>query len=163
MSRYVAFCYVMSRHVTSCHVMSRHVTSCHVMSHHVISRNVTSCHVTSCHILPRHVTSCHIMLRHITSKATLHCQLTSSTRNQFKLSMTVFVGFPEGCRYNTASAVYHLVFICSTDDLGIYNPRRDERSGKPSSKPCAMIKPRRIMAAVQTWIKIRESNALTLP
>ena len=115
MSRYVALCHVMSRHVTSCRVMSRHVTSCHVMSrhatyvmyvmsrhgtschvmsYHVMSRHVTSRHVTSCHILPRHVTSCHIMLRHITSKVTrptLHCQLTSSTRNQFKLSMTARV------------------------------------------------------------------------
>ena len=119
MSRHVTSCHVMSRHVTSCHVMylmSRHGTSCHVMSYHVMSRHVTSRHVTSCHILPRHVTSCHIMLRHITSKVagrsrgpTLHCQLTSSTRNQFKLSMTVFVGCPEGCRYNTASAVYDLV------------------------------------------------------
>ena len=115
MSRYVALCHVMSRHV-----MSRHVTSCHVMSRHVISRNVTSCHVTSCHILPRHVTSCHIMFNtsyHVESRGTvtrptLHCQLTSSTRNQFKLSMTVFVGCPEGCRYNTTSAVYDLVDRC---------------------------------------------------
>ena len=111
----------MSRHVASCHVMylmSRHGTS---LARHVISRNVTSCHVTSSHVmshLARHVTSCHIMLRHITSKSrgtvtrpTLHCQLTSSTRNQFKLSMTVFVGCPEGCRYNTASAVYDLVYL----------------------------------------------------
>ena len=139
-SRHVTSCHVMSRHVTSCHVMScnvtschvmyllsRHVTSFHVMSRHLMSRHGTSCHVisrnvTSCHILPRHVTSCHVMSYHVTSyhvesggtvtRPTLHCQLTSSTRNQFKLSMTVFVGCPECCRYNTASAVYDLVFFC---------------------------------------------------
>ena len=103
--RHVTSCHVVSRYVTSCHVMylmPRHGTSCNVMSYHVMSRHMSR-HVTSCHILPRHVTSCHIMLRHITSKVagrsrdqTLHCQLTSSTRNQFKLSMTVFVGCPEG-------------------------------------------------------------------
>ena len=134
MSRHVALCRIMSRHVTSCHVMSRHVTSCHVMprdvphvtswhvmSRHVISRNVTSCHVTSCHVMSHLAPSCHVMSYHVTSyhvesrgtvtRPTLHCQLTSSTRNQFKLSMTVFVGCPEGCRYNTASAVYDLVFL----------------------------------------------------
>ena len=37
--------------------------------------------------------------------------MTSSTRNLFKLSMTVFVGCPEGCWYHTASAVYDLVFF----------------------------------------------------
>ena len=108
-----------SRHVTSCHVMSRdvpHVTLWHVMSRHVISRNFTSCHVTSCHVMSHLAPSCHVMSYHVTSyhvesrgtvtRPTLHCQLTSSTRNQFKLSMTVFVGCPEGCRYNTASAVY---------------------------------------------------------
>ena len=137
MSRYVALCHVMSchvmsRHVTSCHVMTRHVTSCHVMprdvphvtsrhamSRHVISRNVTSCHVTSCHVMSHLASSCHVMSYHVTSyhvesrgtvtRPTLHCQPTSSTCNQFKLSMTVFVGCPEGCRYNTASAVYDLV------------------------------------------------------
>ena len=107
---------VMSRYVAFCYVMSRHVTSCHVMSHHVISRNVTSCHVTShlapsCHVMSYHVTSYHVESRGTVTRPTLHCQLTSSTRNQFKLSMTVFVGFPEGCRYNTASAVYHLVYL----------------------------------------------------
>ena len=114
----------MSRHVTSCHVMSRHATSCHVTylmschgtSCHVISRNVTSCHVTShlapsCHVMSYHVTSYHVESRGTVTRPTLHCQLTSSTRNQFKLSMTVFVGCPEGCRYNTASAVYDLVII----------------------------------------------------
>ena len=125
MSRHVALCHVMSRHVTSCHVMSRHVTSCHVMSRHVMSHHVTSCHVmsrhvkwcTSCHVMSYHlmsrrVTSCHILprpRRGTVTRPTLHCQLTSSTRNQFKLSMTMFVGCPEGCRYNTASAVYDLV------------------------------------------------------
>ena len=134
MSRHVTSCHVMSRHVTSCHVISRHVTSCHVMSRHVMSRHVTSCHVmsrhvTSCHVMylmsrhvvSRNVTSCHVTSCHVMShlavlprprrgtvtRPTLHCQL--STRNQFKLSMTVFVGCPEGCRYNTASAVYDLV------------------------------------------------------
>ena len=133
MSRHFTSCHVMSRHVTSCHVMSRHVTchvmprdvphvtSWHVMSRHVISRNVTSCHVTSCHVMSHLAPSCHVMSYHVTSyhvesrgtvtRPTLHCQLTSSTRNQFKLSMTVFVGCPEGCRYNTASAVYDLVFF----------------------------------------------------
>ena len=67
-----------------------------------MSRHVTSRHVTSCHILPR-------PRRGTVTRPTLHCQLTSSTRNQFKLSMTMFVGCPEGCRYNTASAVYDLV------------------------------------------------------
>ena len=116
--------HVMSRHFTSCHVMSRdvpHVTSWHVMSRHVISRNVTSCRVTSCHVMSHLAPSCHVMSYHFTSyhiesrgtvtRPTLHCQLTSSTRNQFKLSMTVFVGCPEGCRYNTASAVYDLVLL----------------------------------------------------
>mgnify|MGYP003429850104 CR=1 FL=1 len=98
-----------------------HVTSWHVMSRHVISRNVTSCHVTSCHVMSHLAPSCHVMSYHVTSyhvesrgtvtRPTLHCQLTSSTRNQFKLSMTVFVGCPEGCRYNTASAVYDLVYL----------------------------------------------------
>ena len=132
MSHYVTSCHVMSRHVTSCHVMSRHVTSCHVMtrdvphvtswhvmSRHVISRNVTSCHVTSCHVVSHLAPSCQVMSYHVTSyhvesrgtvtRPMLYCQLTSSTRNLFKLSMTVFVGCPEGCRYNTASAVYDLV------------------------------------------------------
>ena len=122
-SCHVMSCHVMSHHVTSCHVMSRHATSCHVMylmSRHVISRNVTSCHVTSCHVMSHLAPSCHVMPYHVTSyhvesrgtvtRPTLHCQLTSSTRNQFKLSMTMFVGCPEGCRYNTASAVYDLVF-----------------------------------------------------
>ena len=129
MSRHVTSCHVMPRdvphvtscHVTSCHIMSRHVTSWHVMSRHVISRNVTSCHVTSCHVMSHLAPSCHVMSYHVTSyhvesrgtvtRPTLHCQLTSSTRNQFKLSMTVFVGCPEGCRYHTASAVYNLVII----------------------------------------------------
>ena len=121
-ARHVTSCCVMSRrvasrHVTSCHVMPRHVphvTSWHVMSRHVISRNVTSCHVTShlapsCHVMSYHVTSYHVESRGTVTRPTLHSQLTSSTRNQFKLSMTVFVGCPEGCRYNTASAVYDLV------------------------------------------------------
>ena len=134
MSRHVTSCHVIMPHdvphVTSWHVTSCHITSCHVMSRHIMSTschhatwctscNVTSRHVTSCHIFPRHVTSCHIMLRHahvesrgtVTQTNRLHCQLTSSTRNQFKLSMTVFVGCPEGCRYNSASAVYDLVRI----------------------------------------------------
>ena len=130
--------HVMSRHVTSCHVImprdvphvtSWHVTSCHITSRHVMSRHVimprdvphvTSCHVTSCHVMSHLAPSCHVMSYHVTSyhvesrgtvtRPTLHCQLTSSTRNHFKLSMTVFVGCPEGCRYNTASAVYDLVF-----------------------------------------------------
>ena len=138
MSHYVTSCHVMSRHVTSCHVMSRHVTSCHVMSRHV-----TSCHVTSCHIMSRHVTSCHVMYlmsRHVISRNVTSCHVTSChvmshlapspsrdghatnaslstdffhVRNQFKLCMTMFVGCPEGCRYNTASAVYDLVWYCS--------------------------------------------------
>ena len=117
MSRHFTSCHVMSRHVTSCHVMSRHVpyvTSCHAMSRHAISRNVTSCHilpVMSRHAMSHHVTSYHFESRETVTQPTLHCQLTSSTRNQFKLSMTVFVGCPEGCRYHTASAVYDLVFF----------------------------------------------------
>ena len=121
-SRHVALCHVISRHVMSRHVMSRHVmylmsrhgTPCHVMSYHVMSRHVTSRHVMShlapsCHVMSYHVTSYHVESRGTVTRPTLHCQLTSSTRNQFKLSMTVFVGCPEGCRYNTASAVYDLV------------------------------------------------------
>ena len=113
MSRRVMLHYITSFHV----IMSRHViphhatwcTSCHVMPHHV-----TSCHisnVTSCHVTSHHVTSYHVESRGTVTRPTLHCQLTSSTRNQFKLSMTVFVGCPEGCRYHTASAVYDLVII----------------------------------------------------
>ena len=112
MSRHFTSCHVMSRHVTSCHVMylmSRHATPCHVMSHHVMSRHVTSCPVTSHHAMSHHVTSYHFESRGTVTQPTLHCQLTSSTRNQFKSSMTVFVGCPEGCRYHTASAVYDLV------------------------------------------------------
>ena len=130
MSHYVTSFHVMSRHVTSCNVMSHHVTSCHVMylmsrhgtSCHVISRNVTSCHIMSCHVMSHLAPSCHVMSYHVTSyhvesggtvtRPTLHCQLTSSTRNQFKLSMTMFIGCPEGCRYHTASAVYDLVLLC---------------------------------------------------
>ena len=108
-SRHVASCRVMSRYVALCHViMPRdvpHVTSCHVMSYHVMSHLAPSCHVMS-----YHVTSYHVESRGTVTRPTLHCQLTSSTRNQFKLSMTVFVGCSEGCRYNTASAVYDLVF-----------------------------------------------------
>ena len=125
MSRHVALCRIMSRHFTSCHVMSRHATSCHVMC--FMSRHATPCHVMPYHVMSRHVTSCpvmsrHAMSHHVTSyhsesretvtQPMLHCQLTSSTRNQFKLSMTVFVGCPEGCRYHTASAVYDLVLLC---------------------------------------------------
>ena len=120
MSRHVTSChvmYLMSRHATSCHVMSRHVMSYHVMSRHVTSRHAMSRHVTSCpvmsrHVMPHHVTSYHVESRGTVTRPTLHCQLTSSTRNQFKLSMTVFVGCPEGCRYHTASALYDLVYSC---------------------------------------------------
>ena len=129
MSRHVTSCHVTSRHVimprdvphvTSWHVTSRHITSCHVMSRHVIMPrdvpHVTSCHVMSrlapsCHVMSYHVTSYHVESRGTVTRPTLHCQLTSSTCNQFKLSMTVFVGCPEGCRYHTASAVYDLVFF----------------------------------------------------
>ena len=135
--RHVTSCHVMprhatSRHVTSCHVMSRHVTLCRVMPRHVTSRHATSCHVMprhamSCHVMPRHVTSCHVLSRHVASchvmsfhvesretvtRPTLYCQLTFSTRDLFKLGITVFVGCPEGCRYHTASAVYNLVSSC---------------------------------------------------
>ena len=65
----------------------------------------------SCHVMSHHVTSYHFESRGTVTQPTLHCQLTSSTRNQFKLSMTVFVGCLEGCRYHTASAVYDLVFF----------------------------------------------------
>ena len=107
MSRHFTSC-----HVTSCHVMylmSRHATPCHIMPYHVMSRHVTSCPVMSRHAMSHHVTSYHFESRGTVTQPTLHCQLTSSTRNQFKLSMTVFVGCPEGCRYHTASAVYDLV------------------------------------------------------
>ena len=153
MSRHVTSCHVMSRHVTSCHVMSRHVTSCHVMSRHaphvtswhvmsrhVISRYVTSCHVTSCHVMSHLAPSCHVMSYHVTSyhvesrgtvtRPTLHCQLTSSTRNQFKFSMTGFVGCPEGCRYNTASAVYDLVYLCAVGGVSL------TAKDRPSTPAC---------------------------
>ena len=81
------------------------------MPYHVMSRHVTSCPVMSRHVMSHHVTSYHFESRRTVTQPTLHCQLTSSTRNQFKLSMTVFVGCPEGCRYHTASAVYDLVFF----------------------------------------------------
>ena len=103
----------MSRHVTSCHVMLRHVTSCHVMSRHATSRSVTSCHVMSRHVTSCYVvvTSCHVESLGTVTRPTLHCQLTFSTRNSFELSMTVFVGCPEGCRFHTALAVYDLVYF----------------------------------------------------
>ena len=104
----------MARHVMSYHVISRHVMSRHVIMPRDVP-HVTSCHVMShlspsCHVMSYHVTSYHVESRGTVTRPTLYCQLTSSTRNQFKLSMTVFVGCPEGCRYNTASAVYDLVF-----------------------------------------------------
>ena len=129
-SRHVTSCRVMSRHVTLPHVPSRHVMSSYVVSHHVTSCHVTSHRVTSCHLVSRHVTSCHlasprvtsyhVMSRHGTSwhslenrhtvtRPTLQCQLNHSTRTQFQLEITVFVGCPVGCRFHTASAVYHLV------------------------------------------------------
>ena len=73
--------------------------------------------------MSHHVTSYHFESRGTVTRPTLHCQLTSSTRNQFKLSMTVFVGCPEGCRYHTASAVYDLVnnnIIIITTDCDIF-------------------------------------------
>ena len=103
----------MSRHVTTCNVTSRLATSCHVMPRHVVSRHVTSCHVMSRHVrhvMLRHGTSCHVESLGTITRPTLHCQLTFSTCNSFELSMTVFVGCPEGCRFHTASAVYDLVF-----------------------------------------------------
>ena len=66
------------------------------------------------YVMSHHVTSYHFESRGTVTRPTLHCQLTSSTRNQFKLSMTVFVGCPEGCRYHTASAVYDLVVSMPT-------------------------------------------------
>ena len=97
----------MSRHVTSCNVTSRLATSCHVMPRHVVSR-----HVTSRHVMLRRGTSCHVESLGTVTRPTLHCQLTFSTRNSFELSMTVFVGCPEGCRFHTALAVYDLVLVC---------------------------------------------------
>ena len=108
-SPYLMSCHVMSRNVTSCHIMSRHVTSRHVLSRHATSRSVTSCHVMSRHVMLRRGTSCHVESLGTVTRPTLHCQLTFSTRNSFELSMTVFVGCPEGCRFHTALAVYDLV------------------------------------------------------
>ena len=105
-SRHVTSCYIMSRNFTLCHVMPRHITFCHVMSRHVLP-----CHVMSRHVMLRHGTSCHIESRGTVTWPALHCQLTFSTRNSFELSMAVFVGCPEGCRYHTASAVYDLVYF----------------------------------------------------
>ena len=112
MLRHVTSChvispYVMPRHVTSCHVMSRHVTSCHVMPRHVLHGHVTSCHVNYCHVVSRHVTSRHATSWHVMSRRKSRDGHT--TNASFELSMTVFVGCPEGCRYHTASAVYDLV------------------------------------------------------
>ena len=111
MSHNVTSCHVMSRHVTSCNVTSRLATSCHVMPRHVVSRSVTSCHVMSRHVMLRRGTSCHVESLGTVTRPTLHCQLTFSTRNSFELSMTVFVGCPEGCRFHTALAVYDLVLV----------------------------------------------------
>ena len=114
MLRHVTSCHVISPYLMSCHVMSRNVTSCnvtscHVMSRHATSRSVMSCHVMSRHVTSRHATSCHVESLGTITRPTLHCQLTFSTCNSFELSMTVFVGCPEGCRFHTASAVYDLV------------------------------------------------------
>ena len=92
-SRHGTFCQVMSRHVTSFHVKPRHVTS-----FHVISRHAKPCHVMSCHIMSRHDKSCHVLSRPVTS-----CH----------------VGCPEGCRFHTASAVYHLVILFMTILIGL--------------------------------------------
>jgi len=100
--------------------MSRHVTSCHVMSHLA----------TSCHVMSYHVTSYHVESRGTVTRPTLHCQLTSSTRNQFKLSKTVFVGCPKGCRYNTASAVYDLVYLCAVGGVNL------TAKDRPSTPAC---------------------------
>ena len=87
------------------------------MSRHVMSHLAPSCHVMPRHVMSRHVTSCHVMLRHITSKVAGRSHDQRFIVNWllphaiFKLSMTVFVGCPEGCRYHTASAVYDLVFF----------------------------------------------------
>ena len=81
------------------------------MSRHATSRSVTSCHVMSRHVMLRRGTSCHVESLGTVTRPTLHCQLTFSTRNSFELSMTVFVGCPEGCRFHTALAVYDLVFF----------------------------------------------------
>ena len=119
-------CHVMPRHATSCHTMSHHVTPCHVTSCHALSRHVTlcnamsrhvtSCHVTSCHVMSRHVTSCHvlsrlatlchIMPRHFMSRRVTLCHVLS------RPVTSCHVGCPEGCRFHTASAVYHLVSNC---------------------------------------------------
>ena len=84
------------------------------MSRHATSRSVTSCHVMSRHVMLRRGTSCHVESLGTVTRPTLHCQLTFSTRNSFELSMTVFVGCPEGCRFHTALAVYDLVFFLFT-------------------------------------------------
>ena len=133
-SRHVMSRHVMSLHVTSCHVMSRHATSCHVtscniMSRHVTSRHVMPRHVTPCHVMSRpvtlyhtmsrhmsrpamsrHVTLCQVMSYHVMPRCVTSCHVTSC----HVLSRTVtpcHVGCPEGCRFLTASAVYHLVFL----------------------------------------------------
>ena len=81
------------------------------MSRHATSHSVTSCHVMSRHVMLRRGTSCHVESLGTVTRPTLHCQLTFSTRNSFELSMTVFVGCPEGCRFHTALAVYDLVSL----------------------------------------------------
>ena len=119
MSRYVALCHVisrhvMSRHVTSCHIMPRdvpHVTSWHVMSRHVMSR-----HVKSCPVMSRHVISCYVISRrksrdgHATN-ASLSTDFFHTQSIQIKHDRVRCC--PEGCRYNTASAVYNLVLVCN--------------------------------------------------
>ena len=133
--------WVTSCHVTSCHVihvsrfMLRHVTSCHVISRHVISCHVMSRHVTSCHVMSRHVTSCHVMSRHVTSWHVMsrqksrdgHTTNASLSTDFFhtqliRVEHAVFVGFPEGCRYHTASAVYDLVLLYIA---GLLEPYRE--------------------------------------
>ena len=128
-------CHVMPRHATSCHAISHHVLSSHVTSCHVMSRPVTSCHVMSrhvtswrvlpYHVLPRHVppghilshlvTSCYIVLRHATSLHVTSCQVMSCPVT------SCHVGCPEGRRFHTASAVYHLVFFYSPFVLRNYS------------------------------------------
>ena len=64
-----------------------------------------SFHVMSCpHVTSHHVTSYHVESRRTVTRPT--CQLTSSNRNQFKLSMTVFVGCLEVC-YGFFSSCLH--------------------------------------------------------
>ena len=76
--------------------------------------------------------SCHVESFGTVTRPTLHCQLTFSTRTSFELSMTVFVGCPEGCRFHTASAVYDLVVLFISPISNVINPDQSNQNNTVS-------------------------------